>query len=251
MFDKVGRADYSDFFSGPKREHDPAMKPLRFRFSFLRERSRQFQDCGRAGRIIVGARMNLSFLAFPLHRAGLAETEVIVMRADHDVLGPLLWTRRREHSDDIAVFLLDVFHRSPDVDRDIRKREAAFRMGILLVESGLERFQIFARAQKERVRHVAGDARRDDSRIGHAGIKRGRHELAFIWGIRSGDEQHRLRAMLARQHRLVSQPGVTVQLLPPFRIDLLRDVAQDKRNLVLNIHPGIRIVPFCSFARHR
>src|SRR5205814_9555401 len=95
-----------------------------------------------------------SFLAFPPRRAGLAGAEVIVMRGDRDVLGPLLWTRSREHSDDIAVLLLSVFHSSHDVDRDIRKSEAAFRMGIFLVESGLERFQIFARTQKERVRHV-------------------------------------------------------------------------------------------------
>ena len=226
------------------------MKLLRFRLSFLRERSRQFQDRGRAGRVVVGARMNFSFLAFPLHRAGLAETEVIVMRADHDVLGPLRWTGGREHSDDVAVVLLDVLHRGRDVGRDVRKSEAAFRMGILLVEPGLERFQIFARALKERVRHVAGDARGHDSRIGHAGIKRGGHELAFIWGVRSGDEQHGLRAMLARQHRLVTQPGVPVQLLPPLRIDLLRHVAQHERDLVLHIHPGVRIVTLGSLARH-
>ena len=123
-------------------------------------------------------------------------------------------------------------------------------MGIFLVERGLERFQIFAGALKERVRDVAGDARGHDSRIGHAGIERSGHELALVWRIRSGDEQHRLRAMLARQHRLVAQPGVAIQLLPPLRIDLLRHVAQDERDLVFHIHSGIRIVALGSLARH-
>ena len=158
------------------------------------------------------------------------------MRADYDVLGFLRWTGGRKQRDNVAVVLLDVLHGGRDVGRDVRKSEAAFRMGILLVEPGLERLQIFARSLKERVRHVAGDARGDDSRIGHAGIKRGGHELAFIWGIRSGDEQHGLRAVLTRQHRLVTQPGVPVQLLPALRIDLLRHVAQGERDLVLNIH---------------
>ena len=36
--------------------------------------------------------MNLSFLTFPQHRAGLAKTEVIVVRADQNVLGSLRWT---------------------------------------------------------------------------------------------------------------------------------------------------------------
>ena len=143
--------------------------------------------------------------------------------------------------------MLDPSH---DVGRDVWKSKAAFRVRIFLVERSLERFQILARAQKERVRHVAGDTRCHDSGIGSAGIKRGGHEFALVWGIRPSDEQNGLRAMFARQHRLVTQPGVPVQLLPPLRLDILRHVAQDERDLVLNIHPRIGIITLGSFARH-
>ena len=53
--------------------------------------------------------------------------------------------------------------------------------------------------------------------------------------------------MLARQHRLVTQPGIAVQFLPPLGIDFFRHVAQDERDFVLHVHPGIRIVALGPF----
>ncbi len=252
VFDKVGGADHPNFFSRPKREDDPAAKLLRFRLSFLRERSRQFQDRGRSGRVVVGAGMNFSFLAFPLHRAGLAETEMIVMRADHDIFG-LLRADRKAGSTAITLrssFLMcsTAVTRWTVTFGSVKPLSAC---GFSWSSADCSDFKSLPARRKSASATLLEMLAATIPEFAVLASNEVEHELALVWGVRSGDEQHGLRAMLARQHRLVTEPGVAVQFLPPLRIDFLRHVAQDERDLVLHIHAGIRIIAFRSLARHR
>ena len=73
----MGRAEKSELFAGEGQKQDAPLHLL-----LLCEIASQFDDAGRAGCVVIGTGMHLPGRA---QRKLLAEAEVVVMRADHDI----------------------------------------------------------------------------------------------------------------------------------------------------------------------
>ena len=83
---------------------------------------------------------------------------------------------------------------------------------------------------------------RDDAGAGERGVERHRHELARVRRRRAGDDDHRLRAVLARGRRLVAEIGVARENPLRLRLGVLRKISQDEDDLVLDVQAGVAVV---------
>ena len=113
---------------------------------------------------------------------------------------------------------------------------------VLRVERGLQRLQIFAHRAENCGRGLVANAGRDDARAGKAGVKGERRELAGIRRVGSGDDQQRLRASLARHHRLIAEAGIHVQFLPALGRHVLGHVTKHEHDLVAHVQAVVRVV---------
>ena len=98
----IRRAQQSELFAGERHEQNAAVELTLQR----REQPRQFQHARGAGSVVVGAGMNLTDLRWR-QRIGVAAAQVIVVRADDDVLVGLAG-QIRQHIVDLRVRRLDV-----------------------------------------------------------------------------------------------------------------------------------------------
>ena len=87
MLGEVRRADQAHFLARPRGEQHAA--PERdgvHALRLVRERAGEFEQGRRAAGVVVRAGMDLAFLVLAREAAGLAVPEVIVVRADDDIL---------------------------------------------------------------------------------------------------------------------------------------------------------------------
>src|SRR5947209_7748512 len=85
MLGEPGRPNQTDLFACPCSKNDVAGEGRRIGLPLPGQSACDLEYGGDSRRIVVGAWMNQSFLAFAIHRARFAMAEVIVMRADHQI----------------------------------------------------------------------------------------------------------------------------------------------------------------------
>ena len=85
--------DDADFFARPRANH-VRTETSRGAGPFLGHRGGIFHHRGDAGRVVVGAGVDLAFLARAIQRTALAVTQVVVVRADDDGLLVILGAGR-------------------------------------------------------------------------------------------------------------------------------------------------------------
>ena len=73
-------------------------------------------------------------------------------------------------------------------------------------------------------------------------VERHRRQLAGVRRMRSRDNDHRLRAMLPRRHRLVAQVGVSREDAFRLAIGVLWKIAEDDDDLVLDVERRVAVV---------
>ena len=88
----------------------------------------------------------------------------------------------------------------------------------------------------------AGDAGRDDARAGDRRVEGHGRELAGVRRARAGDDEDRLRAVLARGHRLVAQVRVAGENALGLLVGVLGEIAQHEDDLVLHVERRVAVV---------
>ena len=177
---------------------------------FLGERRGDRENRGGARRVVVRTGMHFSRVLFRRERiACFAVAEMIVVRADGD---PRLrrcrhGTRGRQIRDDVVARSLLTQHLGVDVNRRVGNREPG-RVRIRVVQRLLHILELLASAGEDPISHLTGDRRGDDAGSGECGVERHRRQLAGVRRPRTGDDDHGLRAVLARGHRLVAEIGI-------------------------------------------
>ena len=130
-------ADQPQLFAGPKTENHAALKFLRMRLPPLGQMRRQFKQSRDTGGIVVCPVVDHPLLSFDAESSSFAATEMIIMRAEHDIFRRRVGRHlsgRREQSDDVAVLFSDPFDVCFDVQHDSRQGQSVDCVRVFLVE---------------------------------------------------------------------------------------------------------------------
>jgi len=210
-----------------------------------RQRGGNRQNRRRSRRIVVRAEMNLVDLVLRGEGvAGLAVAEVVEVRADgHPWLRQRRSAgRRRQVADHVVgrpLLALDVrthghVHVGDGESRHVR---------IAGVQGRLRAIECLVRhACKDRVGGVGADAGGHDARTRERRVEAHGHGLAGVRRPRPRDDEHGLRAVLARGHRLVPQVGVARKNAARVLIRVLGEIPQDEHDLVLHVERRVAVV---------
>ncbi len=194
------------------------------------------------GSVVVGAIVNLVFLALARERIGIAAAEVIIVRADHKHGCVRCVVRARKIRDHVPSHALLAFHFRGDARRDTGEVERAFGVRILDVELPLHFFERFPIRFEKRVGDVA--RHRDDRNAGARErlIEAERHQSSRAGRRRAGDDDERLRAVFARDGRLVAQAAVHVEVHAAVHAHAFGHVREDEYDLVLHVEVAIGVI---------
>ena len=177
---EMRRADCPDFLAGPKSDQETALESLRLPRAFPGEGPRELQHRSCARRVIVRTVVDLAFLARALQGPALAAAEMIIMGADQQVLRARRIVRQRKQCHDVVVVFSDLLHASRDLHLHFREDEATFGAGVLAIQRGLQRLEIFARRAENGRCNFVIDAGGDDAGAGKAGVERERRKLSGV-----------------------------------------------------------------------
>ena len=236
-----GRAEQPQFLARPEVEDQVPAPP------FLRERVGDAQHGRRAGRVVVGAAVHAPGLLLGRERHAVgAGPEMVVVRAERH---PRLRTRRRgrrgrQIADDVAARPRFANDRRVHADLDAGQREAR-HVRVAGVERFLRLRQRLPRGAgcEQGRRDLVRDAERENAGARDRRVERHRRQFAGVRRVRPRDDEHRLRAVLPRGHRLVAQVGVARQDVARLLIRVLGEVAQHEHDLVLHVERGVAVVP--------
>ncbi len=243
--DEGARPEQAHLFTRPER-HDDATLPLA-----ARQLPRGLEHRRHARRVVVGAEVGLVGLVAARERTAAAATsEVIVVGAYRDHrLRQRDAGRRRQVADDVV--------RRGRLANDLgRERHAhalqreAGDVRVARVELRLHVVERLRVAREEAGRHVGADAGRGDARPRARRVVGERHGRARVRRPRARDDEQALCPALARHERLVAQARVAGERRPQIGVGILREVAQDDDDLVLDVERGVAVVAEAGTFRH-
>ena len=241
----VGSFTHSAEPSRPSSSPAKSAKRMpRWSWPFARsQQAREFENARGAGSVVVRAGMNLADLR-RRERIDVAVTEMIVVRADDDVLIGLAG-KIGEHVVHGGARLLDI-----DAERNLqlvgkRERRGRRRRIDLILHVG----ERFSRRCKPCVRGVVFRLHDHDAGVlGPVDAAEFRELILFAVSQFSVDQDHGFGAMIPRVDRLGDQLGVLRQSgISALRGEARRLVAQEHDNLVLDVE--MRVIVVAEFGR--
>ena len=134
-------------------------------FPLLGESLSHGKNDGRARRVIISAVMNGGFLPFPFHGSDFAITQVIVVRADQEILRRRFRHRigGRQNTEHIAIRFADALDGGGQLDSHAGKDETALRMGIFAIQLRLDDFEVLPRCCRREPLRCQARSRRQGS----------------------------------------------------------------------------------------
>ena len=237
MVDVVTGAEQAQFLAGEGQKQNAALV-----FGLAREPARQFDDARGAGGVVVGAGMHGSSER-GRHGKLLAQAEMIVVRADDDVLAGF--------AGKVGGDVVDRFHFAPDVDVHVE-------MQCCRAERTIPDAEFLSMSLSMASRFLPLRASQWFTTVGlhlhelDAGVVRARGGAEFLQivgvaGMRADvvDQQHRLGAVnlgvggLAEDLRV---RGVDLAFKHALVVELLRLVTQQQNDLALHVEARVVVV---------
>ena len=212
------------------------------RLALLRECRGDLQQQGTARGVVIGAGVDALFL--PGTREGIRlypTPQMVVVGAGENPFarGPGPRRNGRHH---VAVGALAMDDSRFEANLGSRQHEASRGVRVFLVQFGLCLLERFARGRQQCVSHLHTHRVRKNPGSAQRVVGGQPHQFARLWGGRPGHHKNGLRPALPRQHRLVPQARIAVELGAPRRLHALGHVTQKQHHLVLDLQPVVRVV---------